>query len=104
MLKEIIARISLACLNSLKKNIVKQIIIWDSAMTDHPYKKLAQILVDHSTNVQPGDRVAIETTTNASSIVSEIYELVLLRGGHPHVLSISQSKKSYFSNMHKMTS
>jgi aminopeptidase len=55
-------------------------------MTDHPYKKLAQILVNHSTSVQPGDRVAIETTSNAASMVSEIYELVLLRGGHPHVL------------------
>ncbi len=55
-------------------------------MADHPYQKLAQILVDHSTRVKPGDRVAIETTTNASELVSHIYELVLLRGGHPHIL------------------
>ena len=31
-------------------------------MTSPPFQKLAQILVDHSTNVQAGDRVAIETT------------------------------------------
>ncbi len=55
-------------------------------MTSHPFQKLAQILVDHSTKVKPGDRVAIETTTNAEALVSEIYELVLQRGGHPHVL------------------
>jgi aminopeptidase len=55
-------------------------------MTEQSYKKLAQILVDHSTSVHAGDRVAIETTTNAESLVREIYELVLQRGGHPHVL------------------
>jgi aminopeptidase len=55
-------------------------------MTAHPYQKLAQILVDHSANVKPGDRVAIETTTNASELVSHLYELILQRGGHPHML------------------
>lgn len=55
-------------------------------MASHPFQKLAQILVDHSTKVKPGDRVAIETTTNAEALVSEIYALVLQRGGHPHVL------------------
>ncbi len=51
-----------------------------------PYQKLAQILVDHSTEVKAGDRVAIETTTNAESLVKDIYELVLQRGAHPHLL------------------
>ncbi len=51
-----------------------------------PYQKLAQILVDHSTGVKTGDRVAIETTTNAESVVRDIYELVLQRGAHPHLL------------------
>ena len=55
-------------------------------MASHPFQKLAQILVDHSTKVKPGDRVAIETTTNAKALVSELYALVLQRGGHPHVL------------------
>ena len=55
-------------------------------MAIRQYQKLAQILVDHSTAVKPGDRVAIETSTNASELVSHIYELVLQRGGHPHVL------------------
>ncbi len=44
-------------------------------MAAHPYQKLAQILVEHSTAIKPGDRVTIETTTNASELVSNIYEL-----------------------------
>ncbi len=66
-------------------------------MTSLPYQKLAQILVDHSTYVKPGDRVAIETTTNAGAIVGKIYELVLQRGGHPHVLlSLPEQEKIFF--------
>jgi aminopeptidase len=66
-------------------------------MTNDADKKIAQILVDHSTNVMPGDRVAIETTTNAASLVSEIYELVMLRGGHPHVLiNLPEQEKLLF--------
>ncbi len=66
-------------------------------MAIQPYYKLAQILVDHSTNVKPGDRVAIETTTNASELVSHIYELVLQRGGHPHILlSLPDQERIFF--------
>lgn len=55
-------------------------------MTDTRINKFAQILVDHSTQVKPGDRVAITTSTSAVPLVKELYKLVLLRGGHPHVL------------------
>ncbi len=55
-------------------------------MGSTPFQKLAQILVDHSTKVKTGDKVAIETTTNAEQISREIYELVLQRGGNPHLL------------------
>jgi aminopeptidase len=66
-------------------------------MTDLSYKKLAQILVDHSAFVESGDRVAIETTTNAASLVRDIYELVLQRGGHPHVLlNLPEQEKLLF--------
>jgi aminopeptidase len=67
-------------------------------MASTPYKKLAQILVDHSTGVKAGDRVAIETTTNAEALVREIYELVLLRGGNPHlILSLPDQEKIFFT-------
>ena len=68
-------------------------------MMEQSYKKLAQILVDHSTKVQPGERVAIETTTNASPLVSEIYELVLKRGAHPHLLlHLPEQEKLFFTH------
>jgi aminopeptidase len=63
------------------------------------FQKLAQILVDHSTKVKAGDRVAIETTTNAEPLVKEIYELVLRRGGHPQlILSFPSQEKLFFAN------
>jgi len=49
-------------------------------------QKLAHILVDHSTGVKPGDLVAIEMTTAAAPLAQALYELVLERGGHPHIL------------------
>ena len=68
-------------------------------MSAHPYQKLAQILVDHSSTIKPGDRVAIETTTNASELVSNIYELVLQRGGHPHILlNLPEQDRLFFTN------
>ncbi len=68
-------------------------------MPSHPYQKLAQILVDHSTNVKPGDRVAIETTTNASEIAGDIYQLVLQRGGYPHMLlNLPDQEKIFFEH------
>lgn len=66
-------------------------------MALQPYHKLAQILVDHSTGVKPGDRVAIETTTNASELVREIYTLVVQRGGYPHILlNLPEQDKIFF--------
>lgn len=48
--------------------------------------KLASILVDYSTNIQPGDRVMVEATTAAESLVRSIYRRILERGGQPHLL------------------
>jgi aminopeptidase len=49
-------------------------------------QKFAQILVDHSTKVKPGDRVAITSTSAAEPLLRSLYELVLDRGGYPHLL------------------
>ena len=66
-------------------------------MAANPYQKLAQILVDHSASVKPGDRVAIETTTNASELVGHVYELVLQRGGHREViLNLPEQDRLFF--------
>jgi aminopeptidase len=55
-------------------------------LTDIRAKKFAQILVDYSTQVKPGDRVAITATTAAEPAVQAIFELVLARGAYPHPL------------------
>ena len=55
-------------------------------MSDPRIQKFAQILVDHSTAVKPGDKVAITASTAAEPAVKAIYELVLARGGYPHAL------------------
>jgi aminopeptidase len=48
--------------------------------------KFAHVLVDYSTNIQPGDRVLIEATTAAEPLVRSVYRRVLERGGQPHIL------------------
>ena len=55
-------------------------------MTDTRFEKFARILVEYSTNVQPGDRVAITTSTAAEPLVQALYALILDRGAYPHVL------------------
>jgi aminopeptidase len=55
-------------------------------LTDTRIQKFAQILVDHSTQVRKGDRVAITTSTAAEPLVRVLYEHILERGGFPHVL------------------
>jgi aminopeptidase len=55
-------------------------------LTDSRIQKFAKILVEYSTEVKPGDKVAITASTAAEPAVRAVYELVLQRGGYPHVL------------------
>ncbi|UCH59565.1 MAG: aminopeptidase [Anaerolineales bacterium] len=55
-------------------------------MKDIRARKFAQIMVDHSTRVRPGDRVAVTATTAVEPILLALYELILERGGYPHFL------------------
>jgi aminopeptidase len=55
-------------------------------LSDNRIKKFAQILVDYSAKVKPGDTVAITTSTLAEPLVRELYKLILERGGRPHAL------------------
>jgi aminopeptidase len=55
-------------------------------MADARVEKLAQILVDHSAEIKPGDRVAIEATTAAQPLVRALCIAILDRGGYPHLL------------------
>jgi aminopeptidase len=68
-------------------------------LTDTQIAKFAKILVDHSTRVKPGDRVAITTTTAAEPLVRELYGLILERGAFPHLLlDIEGQDKLFYSH------
>jgi aminopeptidase len=55
-------------------------------MADIRVERLAKILVDHSAQIKPGDRVAIEATTAAEPLVRALYSTILERGGTPYLL------------------
>lgn len=49
-------------------------------------EKMARVLVDYSVNIRPGDRVVVEATLLAEPLVRALYQRILERGGHPHLL------------------
>jgi aminopeptidase len=53
-------------------------------MNDPRVDRMAQVLVHHSTRIQPGDRVLIEAEPPAEAIVRALFREILLAGGHPH--------------------
>jgi aminopeptidase len=55
-------------------------------MPDPRVVRLAQVLVDYSINVQPGQRVAITGLTPVAPLVEAVFERVLEQGGHPQLL------------------
>jgi aminopeptidase len=54
-------------------------------VTDPRVERLARILVDYSAGIGPGDRVLIEGTTAADSLVRAIYARALEVGGQPQI-------------------
>ncbi len=55
-------------------------------MADIRVQKYAKILVEHSARVKPGDRILLEGTTAAESLLRELYIQILEKGGHPHLM------------------
>jgi len=55
-------------------------------MADPRVRRLAEVLVDYSTEVKAGDVVAIRGITVAAPLLELIYEQVLVRGGQPVML------------------
>ncbi|MCX8147124.1 MAG: aminopeptidase, partial [Candidatus Woesearchaeota archaeon] len=54
-------------------------------MVDPRIKKLAEILVNHSTKVKKGDVVEISSGPEAADLVREVYRLVIQKGAYPNV-------------------
>ncbi len=55
-------------------------------MNDPRVDRMAQVLVNYSTNIQPGDRLLVEAEPEAEPLVRSLYREILLAGGHPHSL------------------
>jgi aminopeptidase len=55
-------------------------------MADERVERLARVLVDYSTDVQPGETVAIRGLPAAAPLLTAVYERVLARGGHPQLM------------------
>jgi aminopeptidase len=52
-------------------------------MADPRIENFARILVEYSTDIQPGDRVFLEVSTETLPFVQELYRRILQRGGRP---------------------
>jgi aminopeptidase len=55
-------------------------------MNDPRVDRMAKVLVNYSTHIQPGDRVLVEAEPIAEPLVRALYREILLAGGHPHSL------------------
>jgi aminopeptidase len=57
-------------------------------MTDPRVEKLADVLVNYSVAVQPGDKVLVQGSTLAEPLLRAVYAKVLQAGGHPLMLTL----------------
>ncbi len=55
-------------------------------MSDPRVEKLAELLVDYSVKVQPGDKVMVRGSVASLPLVKETYRKVVAAGGHPLVI------------------
>ncbi len=56
-------------------------------MTDPRVEKLADVLVNYSVAVRPGDKVLVQGSTLAEPLLKAVYAKVLQAGGHPLLLA-----------------
>jgi aminopeptidase len=54
-------------------------------VADPRVERLAEVLVDYSTSIEPGNLVLIETTPLGAPLLRALFRRVLHAGGHPHV-------------------
>ena len=67
-------------------------------MIDSRLVKMAEVLVDYSLELKPGDKFMIRSTDLATPLIKEIYRLALLRGAHPEVqLQVEGLSKIFYS-------
>lgn len=65
-------------------------------MSDPRIVRVADVLVKYSTEIQPGDLVAVKGSTETVPMIQAIYQKVLEAGGHPTVLTEIQGLQELF--------
>jgi aminopeptidase len=55
-------------------------------MSDLRVDNLAELIVNYSVNVKPGDKVAIQAEANAAPLINAVYGKVMQAGGNPFLL------------------
>ena len=53
---------------------------------DERIERMARVMVEYSTRIEPGDRILLEGTPLAEPLIRALYKQVLEAGGHPHLL------------------
>jgi aminopeptidase len=54
-------------------------------MSDPRLEKLADLLVQYSTSIQPGEKVYVRSTTAATPLIEAVYRKILQAGGQPYL-------------------
>lgn len=67
-------------------------------MADQRLERLADVLVDYSTAIRPGDIVLLETAPVAAPLVRALFQRVLRAGGHPHLrIDLEGAREALFT-------
>ena len=68
-------------------------------MVDPRIKKMAQILVDHSTRIKKNENVTISGSVEAQDLLKEIYKLALKKGAYPFLkVNLPGTSYIYYKN------
>jgi aminopeptidase len=62
---------------------------------DPRVQQMARVLVEHSAQIGPGDRVLIEAEPVAEPLIRAMYERILKQGGHPYLLLSLDGLETY---------
>ena len=66
-------------------------------MQDSRIQKLAELIVNYSVNIQPGEKVVIRSMTPAEPLLNEIYAKIVTAGGHPFLaLKFPDTNERFF--------
>jgi len=67
-------------------------------MADIRVEKLADLMVNYSVAVKPGDKVVIQGETSGEPLIKAVYAKVLQAGGYPFVMTSLPGMEEMITN------